>query len=170
MDALGNRILGVFILGSPSLTHQFHQMLQGFFIAAFFRIRELARALIELRRHFGRFSFRTPQSDQDGRQFVESHASGVETLKPGAQKPQLFARFPTICSYAFVRQGLFDRVSCNDLDAFDAHALVGTIGRMGWRRGNFLQNIIAFNQFSEGGILMIKETRGSVTDEELAPG
>src|SRR5438552_6312550 len=41
---------------------------------------------------------------------------------------------------------------------------------MGWRGGNLFQHVIAFDQFTEDGVLMIELSRTSVANEELASG
>lgn len=63
---------------------------------------------------------------------------------------------------------LFYRIGGDNLDTLDSHAFVRPILRMGWRRANFLQNVVAFDQFAERGVLVIEEFRISMTDEKLA--
>src|SRR5208283_3463196 len=62
------------------------------------------------------------------------------------------------------------RVGRNDFDADDAHAFVGAVLRMRGRGADFFQNVAAFDQLAECGVLMVEERRVAVADEKLAAG
>ena len=67
-------------------------------------------------------------------------------------------------------QKSFHRVTRNDFDADDAHAFVGAVLWMRGRGADFFQNVVAFDQLAERGVLMVEERRVAMTDEKLAAG
>src|SRR5439155_19002879 len=65
---------------------------------------------------------------------------------------------------------LLYRIGRDDFDALDAHPFVRSIRRVRRGRGNLFQHVIAFDQFAESRVLMVKKTRGAMANEELAAG
>src|SRR5437870_1346437 len=57
-----------------------------------------------------------------------------------------------------------------DRDAIDRCALFAAATGLGRNVGDFFKNVVAFHQFTEGGVLAIEETRIAVDDEKLAAG
>src|SRR5512133_2941648 len=70
---------------------------------------------------------------------------------------------------------LFHRISWHDFEALDHHAF-GRFARLahaifGHRNlTNFLQHILAFNQFAKGRVLMVEPVHRREADEELRTG
>ncbi len=68
------------------------------------------------------------------------------------------------------RVDLLYAVCRNNFDADDAHAFVRAVRRMRWRRGDFFQHVVAFDQFAERGVLVVEKRRVAVADEKLRAG
>jgi hypothetical protein len=52
-----------FFLGGPTLGHQLQEMFKGFVVGTLFLLRQLSRALVELRRHFSGLFLRTAKGN-----------------------------------------------------------------------------------------------------------
>jgi hypothetical protein len=72
----------------PTLPHEREEMFERFAVGALFLFGELARAFVELRRHFARLFRRTPHDDQHLRQRLKmtvgwfGHGANLTPMEP----------------------------------------------------------------------------------------
>src|SRR5205807_3684727 len=62
---------------------------------------------------------------------------------------------------------LLHRISGDDLDALDVHPLFRPIAGESFRRRDFFQDVVALDQFAEGGVLAVEGFRRAVADKKL---
>jgi len=127
-------------------------------VGAPFGFRELLGPFVELGRHLGGLGRRTTQCCEECSELIEIHYLPVNRPR----RPD--SALPT------GRPRLLDGISRDDLDALDAHALVRAVGRMRWSRGDFFENVIAFNQLAERCVLAVQKVGIPMADKKLAAG
>jgi hypothetical protein len=131
----------------------------GFVVSFALLLSELFGPLVELRGHFQRLLLRAAETDEGGGELVE-----VDHERKKRERVYTRSRSKT---------ELLNRIGRNDFDAFhgdagERFAAFATIAHRGRGVAQLAEHIVAFDQFTEGGVLAVQETSICKADEKLA--